>query len=214
MNMKKIFCLILSLALVLCCAACGSGGESDAPAITQEMLRGITEGTIYTNEAMGIRFELDDTWTIFDETQLAELSGITADVLDDEALAEKLQESGTSYVFYAATNDGLYNLGIVWEDLGKLYGKVIDEETYAEIGVSQLPEALESAGIENVTAEASNISFAGQDHAAIVVTGEMMDVGFYETLVCVKAGDYMAVITAASYMDNATGQILAMASGI
>ena len=212
--MKKLLCLILALTLVLCCAACGSGKEGDAPAITQQMLAGTAEGSVYTNEAICIRVELDDTWSIFDKTQLAAISGITTDAADDEAFAEKFRESGTGYAFYAIANDGLYNLGIVWEDLGKLYGKVIDEETYAEIGVSKLPEALESAGAENITAKATNISFAGQDHPAIVVTGEMMGVSLYETLVCIKVGDYMAVITAASYMENATGQILAMASGI
>lgn len=212
--MKKIFSLLVILAMVLCCAACGSGGESDAPAVTHEMLMGITEGSVYTNEAIGIRFELDDAWTIFDEAQLAQLSGMTADALDDEAVAKKLEESGIFHAFYATTSDGMNNLSIAWEDMGTLYGKVIDEETYVEIGIAQLPEALESAGIENATAEATNISFAGQDHAAIVVTGEMMGFGFYETLVCIKTGDYMAVITAASYMDNSTGQILTMATGI
>lgn len=114
------------------------------------------------------------------------------------------------YGLYATANEGLVTMNIVFENLGLLYGTVLSEENYASLSVGQLPDALESAGFADVTAETSTCTFAGAEHAAVTVHGTYSDIDCYEKLVCVKVGSYIAVITVASYYEDITGDLLAL----
>lgn len=229
--MKKAFCLLLALVMVLGLAACGSEPESpsrvetapaqlSAEALTEatteasaekdEHLLGVFDGSTYVNEFLGIQCQLDENWTIATDEELGQLSGLTADAITDEAIAEQLRNSGIAYALYATADEGLVTMNIVFENLGLLYGTVLDEETYASLSVEQLATALESTGLENVTAETTTVSFAGADHAAIMVHASVSGVDFYEQLVCMKVKSYIAVVTVGSFQEDITSDLLAM----
>lgn len=182
-----------------------TGGESD-------LTMGVyTESThTYENEFIGIGCKLDEDWEVFDAAAIAELNGMVIDAMTDEALAEQMESGGYVQPFYAQAEDGFMTVNITVENLGLLYGSMLDEKDYAELAVKQLPAALESLGLSDVTTEVTSASFAGGQHTAIVVNGTMQDVEFHELMVCVKVGRYIANVTAASYFTDVTGEILDM----
>lgn len=242
--MKRIFALILAALMLLSFAACGNDGaaqttaenpttiiptaDPDDEVPTTEVptettapqeeaadpLMGYYSGTTYNNDFIGIQCKLDENWTVATEEELAQLNGLTADILSDEALAEQLRNSGVVQAFYAVADDGLVVMNIVLENLGLLYGTVLDEERYVELSIDQLAAALESAGLADITTEADTITFAGQEHAGIRVHGTMSGIHFYELLICVKVDSYMCVITMASYYEDITDNLAALYSPI
>ena len=164
---------------------------------------------VYKNTHFGISCTLNHDWTIATKEEIAQISGLTTDLLTDENLANQLKNSGIIYDLYASASEGLVTLNITLENLGLLYGLTLSEQDYVDMSIGQLPTALESMGFTDVTAESITLTFAGEEHAAIRLHAVYQGIDFYETLVCVKSGTYMACITAASYLENITTDVLA-----
>lgn len=169
---------------------------------------GVINGNTYENQYFGFGCELDSSWYVATKEEIAQIMGLTSDVLNDGGFELQLETSGVAYGLYAMKGDGLTSLNMVVENLGLLYSLTMDEKTYAETAAKQLPDAFAAMGMTDVKAEVVTISFAGKDHVAITLEGNMSGVMFYETLVCVKAANYIAVITAGSYQENTTKDIL------
>jgi len=233
--MKKIIVLFTVLALVLSLfAGCGSkeenpiGGEVSAntpaptaqpdpepeadsdetPVEEDEFDTGIIMGGTYSNEFLGINCNLDSNWIIFDETQMAQINGLTADSIGDEDIKAQFEESGVIYDLYAMTVDGGGTINIALENLGLIYGSVLSEDAYADDAVKQLPEALEASGMSDVVCEKASVQFCGEEHTAINVTCTSEGMMLYETLVCMKVGKYMACVTVCTVGENSTDELL------
>lgn len=169
----------------------------------------LVDGT-YTNSFFGFRCELGESWTYASNEQLGSLVGITAEVVNDEDLAQAMLDSGVVYDMYASTQEGLVTASLAVENMGLVYGSLINEDTYVSISIGQLPAALESMGLTNVTAEAGTVEFAGQEHAAVLVHGVLNGVDFYETMVCIKVDRYMGVVTVSCYYEDITENVLSL----
>lgn len=184
---------------------------NEPEASTDPILGVYSEDTnTYENEYIGIGCKLDSDWVVYDEEQIAELNGIVVNMITDEAIADQLEKSGYLQPFYALTEEGLVTVNITLENLGLLYGSLLDEQAYAEIASEQLPSAFEGLGMTDVTVETDTVTFAGGEHAAIFVSGSLEGIEFHEILVCMKVGRYIANITAASYLADVTEDVLAL----
>ena len=101
-------------------------------------------------------------------------------------------------------------VNITAENLGLIYGTVMDESAYAQAALAQLSAALESAGMTDVTTQAAACNFAGSEHACIVIKCTLSGIDVYEKVVCVKAGNYMGIVTVASYYQDTTDEMLSL----
>lgn len=202
--MKKLLAFILLAAMLVSVTACGSKND--------EKVMGVytADTNTYENGFIGIGCKLDSDWEVFSTEQIAQLNGLAASQMTDEALAKQLEDSGVLQPFYAQKEQGLATLNIAMENLGVLYGSTMDEQQYAEQGVTQVKAALESLGLSNVKAEVGKLTFAGKEHVAIFVEGELQGLSFYETMVCIKIDRYIANVTAGSYSTNTTKDLLAL----
>lgn len=200
---KRISALLLGLLLAMSLAACGA---DDTP--KKEFSAGVTDGNTYTNEYFGFTATLDESWTFFTSDEIAQLTGQVVDLLDNEAVAEAYA-SGKSVVEMYAMRDDNATLNLTVENLGEEYGAQLTEEDYADVSLDILPDQLTAAGYTDVAAAKTTVSFAGAEHYAIAVSAVMQDVPVYELLACVKVGDYVAVVTACTYGEDATADILA-----
>lgn len=203
--MKKILSAVLALAVLLALTACGSPAPAE-PTVPVGPVLGVTEGSTYTNDFFGMTCTFRDGWLVADEEQLAQIMGVTTDALTQA----NLDTTGSAYSLYASAADGLSSVNIVMENLGTVYGMILDTKTYAENSVKQLPAALEAVGMSNVTAQVTTATFAGREETAVTIQATMSGVNFYETMICLKQGSYIAVVTAASYYEDTTADILAV----
>lgn len=170
---------------------------------------GVTEGTHYENAYFGLAYDFGAEWYIANDEELAELIGVTADVIDDAVFEEALRESGFAYSIYATADEGLTTLSVGVENLGILYGLTLTEQEYIDMSEDMLVEALESVGLTNVVIEQTTVTLAGTEHPAVKVKGEIYDIELYETIVVVKSSIYIACVTASSYVTDTTAEILA-----
>lgn len=230
MNNKifKNISLLMAVIIVLILPACGSedisgkiedieektdiSGSIVEPPSTEEITykMGDTSGGIYTNDFLKIGCKLDENWTYYNDEQLAELSGVTMENLDED-LAELLEEATESgkivYDMYAASNDSLANVSVIFENLGVMYSITLDEDKYIDISLENTQRAWEALGGENMIVKKAYIDFAGASHPALIMTGELPEFNVYQTLVCIKQGNYMASITFGSFMEDITGYL-------
>ena len=185
--------------------------EAPAANVDESKIGHIVDG-VYTNAFIGITCTLDDYWTIATREEMAQIQGLTADMMSDEDLAEMLKNSGSVYDLYAFGDEGLVTLNIIMENQGLLYSVILSEQDYVDLSLPQVGHALESMGLTDVECSAVTVSFAGKDHAGIQIHALYEGFDFYETVVCVKVGNYLSVITAGSYFEDVTGDVLALFS--
>ena len=119
--MKRLLCMLLTLAMLFALAACGGGKSSaPAPAATEtpaetaepELSAGDLIGEkgerSYVNKALKIRADLPDDWILLTNEETAEVMGYAREMVTDEEIARMLEESGAVCDFYAmaAGNSG------------------------------------------------------------------------------------------------------------
>lgn len=160
---------------------------------------GEKQGNRYESELLGIAVDFPSSWYLLNDEEAAQVMGLVADDLDDEALAEQLRDAGTTCDLYAvALDESGDNVNIQLENLGLLYGTVLTPKQYANLAMPQLKPALEQAGFQNVQVEMENYEFAGRDRVSLRVEGEISGVPVYERMILIKGGQYMGAITAFS----------------
>lgn len=201
---KRISALALALVLTLSLAACGAGGSAPK----KEFSVGVTDGSTYTNEYFGFAVTLDEGWTFFTDEQIAQLTGLVVDLLDSEAVAEAYG-SGKSVLEMYAMRDDNATVNITVENLGEEYGDALTEEDYADVSLDILPDQLAAAGYTSVAVSKTTLTFAGAKHSGISVSASLEGMPLQEMLACVKVGDYVAVVTAATYSEGTPAELLA-----
>ena len=220
----RLISIVLCLVMLLSLAACGksdvrgsvepgSEPENSAKPVTAEEVTyesGSTEGGVYTNEFIGIGCQLDESWIYFSDAEIAELSGIMQETIDNEDV-NKLLESGQQVIdMYATTLEGLATISISIQDLGVLYGATLDEEAYVENAMESTIEALGDSGVTNVNLEKTSAEFAGAERTALFITGSFSEMPIYEEIICIKKGKYMAFITLCSFNEDVTADLAAL----
>ena len=93
--MKKLFCAILSLTMLLALAAFGTPAAFAAePAVKAVDMLGTKDGNVYENEALGIRVEFPENWQILSSEEAMKLVDAGSEILDRDSIAEMLEKSG------------------------------------------------------------------------------------------------------------------------
>ena len=205
---KNCLAPLLALLMLLSLTACGSSGD-DSQDEKKEYTAGVVDGSTYTSEFAGITCTLSESWIFLSQDEIAQIGGVASDLTTDEKLKESLNSGATIYEMYAMDSDST-SLNITVGDLGVIYGTVLDVKDYASSAADQMPSAMESIGMENVTAELTTVTFAGQQQTAIAVTASFQSVPMYEVLVCLKQGNYIYNVTVCSYGSDRTAEVLAL----
>ena len=162
-----------------------------------------TAGTRYENESLGIGLVLDETWTIYNDEQLAELSGLTADMFSDEKYKEMMENSNSFTDFFAQHSSGA-SINVMFENLGLLYGSVMSEEQYRTAALQNLSGAYESAGFENVEIVENTVDFAGAERFGLLTSCTVNGVNYYVQQVIIKTGSHMGVISLCCFVQDDT----------
>ncbi len=173
---------------------------------------GSVDGNVYTNDYFGLRFEAVDNWSIGTKEEIANLSGLAADAVEDEELAEQLRTSGAIYDFYAQDNSNSDNINIVLQDIG-LYGNmlsVLGPEELIEQIIPQVEKAYASAGYEVHTCEVSDATFKGETVKCIATHFTAQGIEMYQRQVYSFSNNYIAVITATSAREDGPQAALEM----
>ena len=169
--------------------------------------RGNVDGNTYTNYLFGISCELDDTWTIADEAQLAQQVGLTADLFSGTKIEDLIEQLGVAMIFMASRDDGT-SININLEKANSLITTQEDLNAAVDTLAAQMPAIFASSGIENVESVAENMTFCGEEHYGIHTNIGGDGVAVYQRQVMLMAGGYIATITVSTASADGTQEIL------
>ena len=202
-KLSRFSALLLAVLMPLSLAACGGGGQST----DKEFSAGVTDGNTYTNEYFGFTATLDENWTMLTKDQITQITGQTAEALDDENLAKMYDDAKVVMEMYGVRSDNS-TVNITVENLGTINGAKYDESGYVDESLKQLPDQLSAGGFTDIKTEKTTVTFAGTEHDGIIITASVQSTAVNEVLVCVKVGNYVAVITAVTFGDSNPSEIL------
>lgn len=198
--MKKAISLILTLALVLALPMAALAEEDAFGA-------GASDETSYWNETLSIGCTMDENWYFYSDEEIMESVQTTAGQLKDD-LAEAIKDAGTMMDMMAVNQETGENVNVNLERLSVANSLLVDETKYVELSLAQLGDALEQMGLTVTDIGQDEMEFAGSKHPCIRLTGTIEDIDLFETLVVVKTGRTVIVVTACSYLEDTTDQIL------
>ena len=181
--------------------------ESSASTNTaKEFSLGTTADGTYENAYFGIGVKPGDDWIFYSTEELATTSGISTDQMTVESVKELLAKQQTVFDMFAMSSDGLRTMNVVFEDLGTVYGALLDESGYIDIALSKLAPSLEAQGFKNIVTEKGSLEFAGSEHGIIRLTSQMsvnnIDIDVYEMVIVIKQDNYITSVTLASFMED------------
>lgn len=214
--MKKAISMLLALAMTLSfplAAHCeGTKGGSNGVVLTTLSSDGFSAGVqaenSYWNEALNIGCTLGSDWYFYTDEEIAEQNGLVTGMLRED-YAKLLEESGSMMDMLAVNTETGENVNITLQRLTLADALVLDEQKYAEISAEPLVEALEQTGLEDVSTSVDEVDFLGEKHPCIRVKALMQNMDFFETLVIVKTGRTVCVVTVACFLEDTTEEVLA-----
>ena len=215
--MKRALAMLLAASMIFALCACGSGKQDVGGSVSSaepELQTGTVNGGVYENDFIGIGISLDDSWDIYDEEQLAELIGLTAEQYDDEKYVEQIEKADLFYDLFASADEGLVSVNVVIQNLGLLYGTVMDEDKIVDMSLEQMDEQLQSAGFSDISAEKITVDFAGAERTGIKSSSLYQGADYFTQQVFIKHGKYMAIFTVSSFFEDITGDVLSQFYGI
>ena len=219
--MKRLLTLITAALLLFSFAACTEdnpvanssvavvSSQATSKIEQKEFALGTITGNKYESEFLGLGAEFGANWTVYTKEQIMELNNIIVDTMNDEDIKEILSNADVVYDLYAMNMQDGQSVNIVLEPVDKLTALVTTQEQYISNALSGniFESALEGMGYSNIQAEESTATFLSKERKSIRITAEINGVAFYEELVVIKQGNYFAVITVSSLLDDMTANL-------
>ena len=84
----------------------------------------------------------------------------------------------------------------------------VDSEAIFKSQMSTIEDSMATIGGTNVETEIEKINFAGKECKCMYITAEIQGYTIYERQIYVSSGEYIEAITAASYINDNTEDIL------
>lgn len=221
--MKKLFCILIALTLLLCgCApreeAPVAGqitpAQTEAAEETRPVSLGRAEGGEYVNEYVGYGCSFGSGWTLYGADQLQELPDNIAEMMEGTEMGDKISQYTQITDMMAENVDQLTTVNVVYTQLGlqeRLAYAVLSEKEILEQVLSQqdmLIESYAAAGIYVSDMELVTVTFLGQERYAIHTTATMQDVPYFILQVYdYHLGSYGVVTTFASFIEDNTAAL-------
>lgn len=218
-NVKRVVILVFVMAFLWAVTACKPkdvSGDVTKPGVEggseENISMGEYAGGKYENKYFGVGCDLGDGWTYASRDELLTLAGIVSDQVGSEDFSKQLEKTGVFYDMMAQNLNEGSNINVTVENIGTVYGVLLDEKQIVENNLKALPDTMKSAGMEVSEIEAVELDFAGQKHHGIhmksTIAAEGVEVEVYQTLVMIKKGAYLMNCTATSYGTDTSGEML------
>lgn len=198
--MKKttqlITAMVLSLALLV---GCGGGGSDSKPS------RGEWSDSTFTSTYAGITFAMPEGWLAATDEEIANLMGVSADVLKESGLNynKTLLEMQNLYDMMAQDPMSGSNMILMFENLSFVAGgSQIDEAKYIEILTSQLQQT----GYYDSFGEVSEQKLGANTYSSFSAQGQGAQ--FTQTYYLRKNGAYMTCVIVSARGDDSIEDIV------
>lgn len=223
--MKRISILLMTFALLFVSACSSSKNEevvsNEEKEETKEEVvsEGLVEevdlsnfdiGTVsdytYTNDYLGLKLPLDENWYFASENELAQISSLTAEALDNTYAGEMLENGSVIILCYAQKLNGADNVNVGVE---KKPLENITVDQIINLQLSVVEEQYKSMGLEDATCTKGETVFLGEKVPCMITIASTDNGTMHQTSVMHLVDGLIVTITATSFNEDITEQILA-----
>lgn len=189
--MKKWLALLVAVMTVVF-TACGStpanNGDDNGNNAAETFARGSWEGSVYTNESIGLTVTVPEDWNIATDEELAAIMGITIDSLSEEGLSEEFLKAQNIYEMMAQDPTYGTNVIIMAENLAVTVGGTkYDEKAYSDVVINTLPE-----DYGYTFEEPQTVSVGGRDYYLLQAVAKDGTLG--QDFLFTRIGNYMVSV--------------------
>ena len=225
---KKLLAAILTGMMLLQAAATGVFAAEAAEETVEEaeieeadsrFATGTVDGQTYTQDFFGFSVEVDGDWVFANEEQL-EAMGNSLMELGTEEVKDAL-DSGSSYLdMYAENGSTFQTVNVAISKLPMLEALQFLNDQSKAVGamLDALKMQIEQMGFSEAEVTQGETEFLGETVPCVQIVSYPEQAGgeiaLYQTQVYIQSGSYLCTLTASSYMDDTTQDILAFCSEI
>lgn len=230
MKKLKLTAFIAMVGMAATLTACGSkgggtvettkAGETTASEVKEttkskktdpgiEFTIGETGSTSYSNKFFDVAFEASGDWYVASKDQLAQLTKVKAEAINDKDIKASLESGKTSTLFFAQESTGNNKVNLVSGKTANGVSGITSEQLINSL-VPSLKKTYESQGYSNTTITKEKVKFLGEDVQAIRVKGQYRGRDIYNTQVVIINKNYYGILNATSFEKDENQKILDM----
>ena len=210
--MKRVY-QILTVMLVIASLVLSGCGNAELP--DREFSLGVVSGNTYTNEYAGVSLQLGAEWQMLGAEDLQGLPENIREQLKGSD-AEQIMEDYSGILDMQASNlmtgaSVNVNFNAISKSERVAYALMSEEESLDVVlkQYDMLVDAYAQMGVENAVIEKVTVNFLGEEHTALLTTGQVQGMDIYLVQVQnYKLGVYGVTVTATSLLENTTQDIL------
>ena len=217
--MKKVFCIILSMLMLLSLFGCTGntdpedirgevsgtteGNQEEKP----EFSLGDTTGSTYTNDFLGISCTLPEGWVFYTDEQIKEQNNITENYLDEEVI-EQLKKASIVYDMIAKNMTDGSNINVTMEKLNADQIEDLNIKDILEAQIDTIKSTYANIGYTDVQVEYQKLTVDGKEFDSLKIHAKVQGLDFTGVLFAFPKGDYLANVTVCSLSADTVNSIL------
>lgn len=225
--MKKLFCILLTvtmlLSLCLCFAGCETEDirgtvssdptdptESQAPSTpNNEPTFGLgnTTGHTYKNDFLGISCTLPANWVFATEKQLLEMNNVVGDYMDED-VAELLKNATIIYDMSAQYQAEGSTVNVNMEKLNALQLLSLNIKQVLEAQIPGIISTYENIGYTDVNVAYEKITVDGTEFDGLRLNAKIQGLDMNLIVFTFLRGSYLANVTVGSLNADAINEVL------
>ena len=195
--MKRIFAILLALCMVFTLAACGSpsnGGGANKP--DESQLKGKAENGVYENAYLNLSIALPENWIFYDEEQMAQVNGMTAELFGEGNVADAIDKSGQFMDMMMGNAQGS-SVNLLIRKMETALALFTDEQIFDNVK-DEMKKQFEDVGFTVEKIETITMKVGGEDRAVChMVLNGGYTVDEYQIWYRPKNAKYMGILTLA-----------------
>ena len=214
--MKKLFCIILSIILLVSLCGCfgnkaddvrGTISNGGGDELDPEFSLGKTSGGTYSNDFLGLSCTLPTGWEFYTDKQILELNNIAGEYMDED-VAERLKNAAIVYDMAANHPADGSNININMEKLSPSQLATLNIQKTLESQFDTIKSTFKNMGFTDINLKYQKVTVDGTEFDGVVLSAKTQGVAFYETIFTFRKSNYLANITVCSVGTDNTAALL------
>ena len=217
--MKKVFCIILSMLMLLSLFGCTgntdpedirgevSGTTEGTQEEKPEFSLGDTTGSTYTNDFLGISCTLPEGWVFYTDEQIKEQNNITENYLDEEVI-EQLKKAPLIYDMIAKNMTDGSNINVTMTKLNAAQIGNLNIKDVLEAEIDTIKSTYANIGYSDVQVEYQKLTVDGKEFDSLKIQAKFQSLNFSSILFAFLKGDYLANVTVCSLSADTVNSVI------
>lgn len=173
----------------------------------KELTLGNVDGNTYKSDFIGIGCTLGDGWVFYNDEQIAQINGITQSYYDEDYL-EQVKNAAVYIDMYAANQETSSTINISFQKGTKLSVLLTDIDKALTSSVGATESSFANMGGKNFKYELCDVKIGDETFRGMDIYVEINDVPVYETMFCIKCGEYFVFGCVATFGEDTTDGVL------